>query len=324
MSTSSLVRAGVPQGSVLGPLLFTMYILDFKQVLNVCKYNLYADDLQIYFPCKPVDIKEAILAVNRDIEAVLEWSTRNKLILNYDKTQTIIFGTSRNVRALDLLSIPKIMVGATAISYSLSVKYLGVKIASNLAWESQVTIITKKVRSALYRLKLSKDLFPTALRKRLVTTLIQPHIDYCCVAFTDITHEQNLRLYRAMNACLRFIFNIRTDVHISPYYKKLGMLKVDARRSYFTGCQLFAILKTGQPHLLFDKFTQRSNLLKRTTRAPYDALVLPNCRTELFKRSFRLSATRLWNDLPSCIRDSRTLNGFKQKLYDYLLTTSST
>lgn len=318
-SVSSYIRQGVPQGSVLGPLLFTLYLSDFRHVLRHSNYNFYADDLQIYLHREPHRLQEAIQCVNDDIEAVIEWSTTNNLMLNPEKTQTIIMGTSRYVNSIDVLSIPRIKVGTSTLQYSTSVNYLGVTISNNLSWERQANNITKKIRSALYRLRLCKHLFPATLRLRLVTTLILPHVDYCSVAFTDMTSEQNLKIQRALNAGIRFVVNARRDEHITPYYQNLRMLKVEARRTYFVGCLLFNLLQTGQPSHLSDKMNFRAQSSARNTRSSKDTLIVPQCRTEMYKKSFASAAVRLWNGLPQLIRCARTLADFKRQLYTHLL-----
>ncbi|KAL6420425.1 hypothetical protein ACFW04_014432 [Cataglyphis niger] len=204
ISSSSPVRVGVPQDSVLGPLLFTLYLAEFSHVVKHCKYNFYADDLQAYIHCEPRDLSDTIRKVNEDIDAILD---------------------------------------------------------------------------------------------------------------TDMTTEQDLRLYRAVNACVRFIFNVRTDEHITPYYVRLRWLKVDARRAYFVGCLLYKILQTKQPSLLHSNFNCKNATSNRATRAPRDMLFLPQCRTELYKQSFRLISARFWNGLSQSIRSATTLADFKQKLY---------
>ncbi|KMQ87075.1 reverse transcriptase [Lasius niger] len=236
ISSLSVVNAGVPQGSVLGPLLFTLYIADFGRKLRHCKYNFYADDLQIYTHCEPRDLVDTIRKVNKDIESVLGWSTANRLILNSDQTQAIIMGTSRFINAIDLSTQPEIRVDGSRIQYSTSIKYLGVTIMNTLSWEKQVTNMSNRIHSVLYQLKLCKHLFPEALESRLKHT--HPPTHYCCAAYTDMTAEHNLKLYRAMNCCIRFIFNVKADVHITPYYERLGWLKIVARRAYFVGCLL--------------------------------------------------------------------------------------
>lgn len=299
MSSSTVIGTGVPQGSVLGPLLFTLYLSDFRRVLTHCRYNFYADDLQIYYHCKPRELLTAIQRVNNDIKSVICWATANKLVLNADKTQAIIFGITRYISMLDLCLLPNITVGMSSILYSTSVKYLGVIVTNNLSWEKQVANITGRMRSVLYRLKICRHLFHADLRHRLITSLVLPYVDYCCAALTDMTAECNLKLYRAMNQCIRFIFDIRSDIHITPYYNKLRMLKIDARRDYFIGCQLFNLLQTRRPAILADNYNFRVQCSCRATRAPSDLLELPQCRTEYYRRSFELASVRFWNSLPS-------------------------
>ncbi|KMQ86751.1 reverse transcriptase [Lasius niger] len=203
LSAGTLVKVGVPQGSVLGPLLFMMYLSDFESVLNYCKYNFYVDDLQVYLHCEPRNLRDAIWKMNKDIEAIIGWTTTNGLLLNANKTQAIILGTSRYINSVDLRTLQGIEVDKTMIEFATEIKYLGVTITNTLSWERQVTSIAKKVHTTLYQLKLCKSLLPEELRARLVATLIQPHLEYCCVAYTDMTAEQDRRLYRALNACIR-------------------------------------------------------------------------------------------------------------------------
>ncbi|XP_029678542.1 uncharacterized protein LOC115244755 [Formica exsecta] len=179
----------------------------------------------MYLHCEPAALMGAISSVNEDISAVLEWTQRNKLILNSDKA--IIIRTSRFINTIDLSAIPEIKVEQSIIKYSSHIRYLGVTIMNNLSWEKQVTSMTNNCK--LYQLKLSKHLLPDALKIRHVVSLIFPHIDYCCAVYTDMTAELNLRLYRAINSCIRFIFNLKADIHITPYYEKLRWLKITLR-----------------------------------------------------------------------------------------------
>lgn len=85
---------------------------------------------------------------------------------------------------------------------------------------------------------------PGSLRLRLASALIFLHLDYCCAVFTDITSEQDVKLSKAMNACLRFMYGVKKDDHITSYYKRARWLKVSVRRQYFVRCLLFNILRT--------------------------------------------------------------------------------
>ncbi|XP_011685479.1 PREDICTED: RNA-directed DNA polymerase from mobile element jockey-like [Wasmannia auropunctata] len=255
ISAEAAVKVGVPQGSVLGPLHFILYLSGFISILRHCKYNFYADDLQIYFHCEPRKL-EAIAKINADIASVVNWSASNGLILN--AAQAIIIGTARYINAMEVSQLPPIRIEGDVVQYATQIKYLGVVIANNLSWEHHISNTLRKVRSTLYQLKLCKHLMPDTLRAKLITTLIFPHFDYCCAAFTNITAEQDLKLYRAMNACVRFVHRMRYDEHVTPHYIQLQWLKPDSRRQYFICCLLFNIIKTQIPGFLYSGFTSRS------------------------------------------------------------------
>lgn len=312
---SSVVEntAGVPQGSVLGPLLFVLYISDIGEFLHHCKYNCYADDLQIYLHCEPSDLLNGISHINEDINSIVSWANRS-LTLNSAKTQAIIFGTARYLNAIDYERLPHININESAIQLSMQVKYLGITISNNLSWSLHVENVQKNIRTKLYQLKLTKHLLPKELKVRLIVSLIFPHIDYCCAAMTDITDQLNTRLYRAINACLRFALNIRWGEHLTPYYRELRWIKIDDRRKYLVGSLLFNIINTGRPDLIYNGLCFKSTVTKRKTRASDDLLSLPLCRTETYKRSFRITASKLWNDL----RTYGTRNHWRILSADYI------
>lgn len=320
VSAFAPLKVGVPQGSVLGPLLFSLYLMDFKDILHHCKYNFYADDLHVYLHCAPRDVPETIRKLNKDIVSISRWADSNKLLLNAQKTQAMIAGTSRYLNAIDHGLLLDIVVDGEVIRLLPHVKYLGVTIANNLSWEVHVTNVTKKIRTVLYQLKLCGHLIPQSLKSRLMSTLIFPHVDYCCTALTDITADLGLKLYRAINACLKFIYDVKRDQHITPYYKKSSWLKVTTRRQYFVGCLIRNIIVTHQPYTLYSSLVFRAERIGRITRAESNSLIIPQCRTELFKRSFRFVASKFWNGLPMRIRDARTAAEFKRRLYDFLLS----
>lgn len=238
ISTPAFINMGVPQGSVLGPILFTLYVSDLCGSLRHCEYNIYADDLMIYFHCEPRFVGGGVDSVNGDISRIISWAQKNKLTFNAEKTSATIFGTGRFVNALAPESMPGIEVDGTPVKFSTSVKYLGVTLTDRLSWGPHINNITRKIRTTLYQLGLCRSLLPGALRRRLVALLVLPHIDYCSAVLTDITAGQSDQLQRALNVGVRFIFGVRRDSHISPFWERLGWLRVDSRRLYMIGCHL--------------------------------------------------------------------------------------
>ena len=178
--------------------------------------------------------------------------------------------------------------------------------------------VVKSIRSKLYQLKVSKHLLPNDLKRRLIVSLILPQLDYCCVALTDITSQHNLKLQRALNACVRFACNAKWDEHITPYYRRMRWLGTEARRHYFVACQLYRILNTKQPQILFNCLNYRTAESSRA-RAARNLLSLQLCRTEMYKRSFNFTASKLWNSLPPHIREAESISIFKYRMYEHLL-----
>jgi len=108
----------------------------------------------------------------------------------------------------------------------MKVKYLGIVISSSLSWDKQVNNVMKKIRAVLYQLKLCRHLLPESFRIRLVVAVVLPHLNYCCAAFTDMMMEQDVKLRRAIRACLRFVYGVRWDDHITSYYVRARWLQV--------------------------------------------------------------------------------------------------
>jgi len=126
------------------------------------------------------------------------------------------------MNSLDVAEIPQIRdtsVSGTRVPYSRNVEYLGMTIASNLTWTLEAGRTCKRVYGILHQLKIAKH--PRDIRMRLISTLVFPQLDYCCVTMLDITKESKLLLQRSLNACVRFIVDSRRHEYITPYYVKL-------------------------------------------------------------------------------------------------------
>ena len=132
---------------------------------------------------------------------------------------------------------------------------LGVVLDSTLNWEPQVNHITKKVNRALFGLKFITSCTTQGLRKRLVESLVVPHLDYCSVASLDASTSLRARLQRLSNVCVRYIFGVRRDTHITPYRRQLEWLRNDTRRGYFALILMYRIVRIKEPPILLPLFT---------------------------------------------------------------------
>lgn len=310
---------GVPQGSTLSALLFSLFINKICDDLVFSKCMLYADDLQLYVQSDVSNINNAINSLNADLYSLSFWCRSHGLKLNIAKCKPIIFGTSRLLNTLDHDSINPVIIDGQILSYEDRVVNLGLRMMNNLSWTDQVSYIHKKVFQCLYQFR--RLCFEPSLevRKLLVSTLIFPLFDYACAAFCDVNKTLLDKLQLAQNACIRYIFKLRLDEHVTGYYKQVGWLKIKERLDYNIISLADKILRRKEPDYLYDKFIPMSNVHLRQTRYGDSILQLPIHRTVTYTHSFHVEAIRKLNALAWNIRFCNNNKLFLRRLKEELL-----
>jgi len=291
------IATGVPQGSVLGPLLFLIYLFDLPEVLESCSYVMYADDIQLYLHFSLSNFTSYLYKLIRDIERVICFCEQHNLLLNVSKTQAIILGTQRFLSMLTGMSLPSLTVNNCVIPFKTSANNLGVIFDTTLSWSEQCTLTAQKVLGILAQLRRSFSFIPPNIRRILIMSLVMPHLDYASVLFTDITDCNNLKLQRLQNACVRFITGASRYEHITPYYTDLGLMKLDQRRIVLIAVLVYKIITTRTPFYLFEKYQFTSSTNMCATRSSKLRLQIPVHRTEKFHLSFFVQSSTIWNEL---------------------------
>ena len=269
-SSSREINIGVPQRSVLGPLLFCIYINDLKDHLvdsNTFRL-LYADNLQIYVQVPINEIELGISKLSDSAKKVSQWAELNSLSLNAKKTQAIVFGSSSTIKAFRELNINCIDINnrGDTVSFVDEITSLGIKLDNTLSWRSQVLQVTKNVNRVLYFLKTIRPCTSLSLRRRLVESLVVPHLDYCTVVYSDVCNELRTQLQRLANAGIRYIYGVRRHEHITPFRRKLGWMTTSTRTNYFASLIMYRIIRLKEPPLLTSFF--RSYKPDRPVRGP--------------------------------------------------------
>ena len=208
---------------------------------------IFADDTQIYLSCLLSDLDHGIDLIAHDVGVIAQFAADNGLKLNLTKSKVNIYGSRAFVSRIDLSVLPRISTGGIALPFVREARNLGVVMSSNLSWRSHVLSISRKVDFSLHRLKYHKNILSRELRTTLVISLIFPILDYCCLVCNDLTEELNTKLQQLINCGIRFIFDLRRDVHISPFRRSLGWLTVRSRRLYF----LLSILALHPIYVIF-------------------------------------------------------------------------
>ncbi|CAK1591293.1 unnamed protein product [Parnassius mnemosyne] len=312
--------AGVPQGGVLSPLLFSIFINSIATKIT-SSYHLYADDLQIYTHVSPSELHVAITTINSDLEQISDWAKTYGLKINPLKTQVIVIGSSNMIGKSNLSQAPQVVFDGNFIPLSEKVKDLGIYIDSNLSWGPQIQEVSRKLFAAARSLNRLRNFLPTATKIALAQSLLLPILDYADVSYLDLTEKQLDKLERLQNFCIRFIFGLRKYDHVSCFRNKLKWLPIRLRRNAHILSLLYNVLfNPSYPSYLKDRFEFLHYSHSKVLRSSENfTLKMPAHNTKFLDRSFTIQAVRLWNALPLSVRRAQSLSVFQKLVHNHYL-----
>ena len=294
-SEESEVNCGVPQGSILGPLLFIMYMNDLPQVIRNCKVSLYADDTCIYFASN--DPGELEKAINDDLSAISDWLLHNKLMLNVKKCQYMIISSKRNCKKFANLNIK---IENTSLEKVNKCKYLGVVIDSDLSWKPQVENVKSKVLRNFHVLRRARQFIDQSTALTLYNTMVQPHFEYCSTIWMKPNSSQIKRLQILQNRALRIVLKVDYHHNRKDLYQRLEVDCLNAKLKKDLVIIIYKILND-----LFPEFLSSQPILKLSNynlRNISQKVQLPRPNSRFCKNSTIYLAAQLFNNLPEPVR----------------------
>jgi len=323
---------GVPQGSLLGPILFILYIKFLQEIAK--KYGLdvqfYADDSQLYisfYPSRPSELDDVVKRTNECLQEIKCWMVKNSMKLNDDKTEVLIIGKPLVLRRFDL-SI-SIEFGGEVIAPTPckgdSWKSLGVKLDEALNMERQINWVKQKCSWTMMNLRTIGCYLDQEVKLMLVKQLVISKIDYCNALYMNVTKTRLKKLTSVLNNGIRFIYNIHDrSENLLPYYKKAHILPIKDR-VFFKVCLLcYKIVNDMAPQYLKELIAMYTPICSsRSTRTwPLDdnlKMVIPKMsKTLAGDRRFTNYAPVAWNSLPLEIRSITHMDAFKARLKNRL------
>ena len=322
---------GVPQGSLLGPILFILYI-KFLQMI-AAKYGLsiqlYADDSQLYIsfhPSRPSELQNVTDNVNKCLAEIKSWMVKNFMKLNESKTELLIMGKPLVLQKFNLEV--KIQFGAAEITPTVlngdNWKSLGVKLDEALNMERQINSVKQACSWTMTNLRTISRYLDERVKLMLVKQLIISKVDYCNALYMNLPMVRLKKLRSVLNAGIRFIYNItdRTE-DLLHYYKKAHILPIQ-QRIFFKACLLsYKIVYDCAPDYLQElvQLEEPRGLAMTRSTSVNDHLrfKVPKMSTlKASNRRFTYYAPECWNSIPLRLRKIEDISTFKSMLKNYL------
>ena len=315
-STSLPLRHGIPQGSILGPLLFSIYINDLPLHISDTDCDMFADDTTLMKTNS--NLTELQSSLNTSLKQLSRWCALNDMIVNPIKSESMLICTfQKRVR------LPSDKLGLTFNNTSIpqvtSHILLGITLDQNLQWCEHTLNVSKKISSQIFQLNCIKTYLNEHTRKMFYFAYIQPHFDYCSSIWSHCAATHLKHIFSLQRRAIRAIVSISNDDHrdLTDVFKKLSILTFDKQTIFRDVLLVKKVLDGTAPLNIQTMFIkQEARYFENDLR-----FRLPKADTDILKMSFSYSGTASWNHLPHRIRTIKNTHHFRKLLKSFLFST---
>ncbi len=306
-SDKKRILCGVPQGSIIGPLLFLLYINDLANVSKKLKFILFADDTNVFYTGK--NIKDVSNTLNEELKHMNSWFKVNKLSLNVSKTNYMLFSGKRNYDDFNI-SIDGMRVDRVHVT-----KFLGVLVDENLSWTDHIISVCKNVSKNVSILYKVKHILNSSSLYTLYCSLVLPYLNYACEIWGNTYQSRVNNVFLLQKRAIRNVAKVHYRDHTNPLFVKFRCLKFNELVNIKTLIIVFQAKKNTLPVNIQKLFTKSENTHDHNTRfrnkGNFDVKF---CKTKLKSMLISIKGVKLWNELDKSLHELRSIHCFKNKL----------
>ena len=316
-SSFHIVTSGVPQGTVIGPILFIVYINDLVSILQHSKGLSFADDTKLI---KSINGMKCVSLLQEDLWNVISWSLLNNMQLHEKKFEVLNYSlnTSLLLRHLPFTSECKeyLTSGGHTLEPIDVVRDLGVLVSNDRSWTPHIEQTVQSARTiASWVLSVFRDRSPVIMMT-LYKTMIRSKLEYCCPVWNPSKVQNIQALENIQRSFTRKISGCQ-DCNYWDRLKKLHILSLQRRRERYCIIHVWKMLNNLAPNDIGMKFYSQNRLGMKITLPPVNNKVQASVKTD-YENSFKIKAARLWNILPKHVNTVTSLDEFKAVLGEFL------
>jgi hypothetical protein len=311
-SSKQMIHCGVPQGSILGPLLFLLYINDIVNISNALLPIIFADDTNIFITGK--SIREISELMNNELSKIVTWLNANRLSLNVSKTHFTVFRSKNS----NITLMPSIFINGINIEMVEKTKFIGVIVDSKLKWDHHINHIKTKISKGIGIICKARKLLETHTLLTLYYSMVYPYLLYCIEVWGSSGQTRMSSLFKLQKKALRIITSANFYAASDPLFNNLQILKLSQIYLNSVAIIMFKYVKGMLPSIFDDLFNRNRDINLRVTRNSYK-LAVPRCRTELHKKSMRFQGPTVWNKCEDLVNHQCSVYTFKKRLKQLII-----